>query len=110
MAIHWYGMPNPDAFLSYVTNARKDYARPIWITEFGVNDKHATADKPSKITPKEVLRFLGVVLPALEKLPWVERYCLYGPHQPSNPKNGFSCLFADDGKLTEVGEYFASVP
>jgi hypothetical protein len=110
VAIHWYSMPDPNAFLSYVENAYKDYGRPIWITEFGVNDKKATDANPTKVTPGEVIGFLKVVLPALEKLPWVERYCLYAPHHPKNPKNGTSCLFTEDGKLTEVGEYFAKLP
>lgn len=110
VAIHWYGMPDPDAFLKYVTNAHKDYGRPIWVTEFGVNDKRASAENPSKVTSKEVIRFLREVLPALEKLPWVERYCLYAPHHPNNAKNGSSCLFDDKGKLTDVGEFFAAVP
>ena len=110
VSIHWYGMPNADAFLSYVNQAHKDYGRPVWVTEFGINDKRATAEKPSKVTAQDVIRFLRVVLPAMEKLPWLERYCLYGPHHANSAKNGTSCLFGDDGKLTDVGEYFASVP
>lgn len=109
VGIHWYGMPNADAFLKYVEAARRDYGKPIWITEFGINDKEASKERPSKVKPKDVIAFLREVLPELEKLPWVERYCYYTPHGLSSPKTGASGLLGDDGKLTDVGRYFASV-
>lgn len=64
---------------------------------------------PTKITQKDVIRFLREVLPELEKLDWVQRYCWYCPHRIGDPKMGPSILLNEDATLNDVGEYFASV-
>lgn len=56
-----------------------------------------------------MIRFLREVLPELEKLDWVQRYCWYCPHRIGDPKMGPSILLNEDATLNDVGEYFASV-
>lgn len=108
VAIHWYGAPDPKGFLKYVADAHRLYGKPIWITEFAVQDKTANKQRPCRFTTRDVLRFMREVLPSLEKLDWVERYCWYSPHKQADARSGPSCLFDDSGELTEVGKYFAS--
>ncbi len=109
VAIHWYGAPNAKAFLDYVNAAHQLYGKPIWITEFAAQDKQATKDRPCRFTNRDVLRFMREVLPELEKLDWVERYCWYTPHRLADVRTGPSCLLDDASELTALGEYFASV-
>ena len=107
VGIHWYGAPHAEAFMKYVEAAHKDYDKPIWITEFAVQERKKGA--PSKITAAEVLKFQQAVLPELEKLDWIERYCWYNPHKLASENTGFSCLLDDSGGLTELGRYFAAL-
>ncbi len=101
IAVHWYdwgGNPtvntNPTAasvakrFLDYLTLVHNKYGLPIWITEFNANPARSQAINAA---------FLAIVLPELEKLDYVERYCWF----PFNVGTHFSGWDAVTKKETD---------
>lgn len=105
VTIHWYYLTKPDSFLGYIEKIHKLYKKPVWITEFANVDWDKPSSTTRKFTPKDVAKFLHVVLPRLNKLDYVQRYAWF--HAPEAPY-GTSALFKQDGSLTEVGKVYAS--
>lgn len=107
ICVHWYGERNAVKFIERIREVHELYKKPIWITEFAIADWSAESLKDNKHTPKDVLEFMEDVLPELEKLEFVERYAWF-PAKAGDPKLGHSALFDKDGKLTELGEFYAN--
>lgn len=107
VCVHWYGQNDPDKFIERIEQIHKLYGKPIWITEFAIADWSAKSSKDIEHRPEEVLRFMKAVLPKLEKLDFVERYAWFNA-TPDHPKLAASALFDKGGKLTELGEFYAS--
>jgi hypothetical protein len=80
------------------------YKKPIWITEFAVADWSATTQ--SKYSESQVIDFMEDILPALDDLPYVERYC-WKTRTTSDTNMGTSALFNDDGTLTRLGKVYS---
>ena len=101
VAVHWYGdVAAPDAagqFLAWLAGVHRQYNRPVWVTEFaGLN--WGWLHHP--VTAEQNERFAAVVLPQLERTPWVERYCWFD-EKPAN-------LFEDVARtrLTGLGRVY----
>lgn len=106
ITVHSYMGNNPKHFLGKMAQIQKLYNRPIWITEFAVADWQASADRPNKYSPDHVYRFMEKVLPALEKIDYIERYAWFsGKNPPLKP----SYLFNEDGSLNKLGRLYASI-
>ena len=73
------------------------YKKPIWITEFAPADWKAGPGKPNRFSEEQIEHFMREVLPALNKLPYVERYAWFSS-SPESPQLGVSALFDKDGK------------
>jgi hypothetical protein len=108
IAIHYYGPADAQGFLEGVDRIHEQYGLPIWITEFAVKEKIKYANHPH-YTPDDVLRFLQIVLPGLESRPYVERFAWWGLGVANPEALKSSRFFEDDGSLTEVGRYYASI-
>jgi hypothetical protein len=106
ICVHWYGQRDADKFIDRIREVHALYKKPIWITEFAIADWSAKSLRENKHTPKDVLEFMEEVLPQLEKLEFVERYAWF-PAKHGDPKLGHSALFDAQGKLTELGEFYA---
>lgn len=106
ICVHWYGERDPDKFIRRMREVHELYKKPIWITEFAIADWSATSLEENKHSPRDVLKFMEDVLPELEKLDFVERYAWF-PAKAGDAKLGHSALFDKDGKLTELGEFYA---
>ncbi|RLJ67609.1 glycosyl hydrolase [Sulfurisoma sediminicola] len=111
MAIHLYGPPNPKRFLDRIDEAYRKYDLPIWITEFAVADWDAKG-KPTgtnRYSEEKVLEFMKVVLPELEKRPYVLRYAWFGARKSYQDfeQTRTSRLFESNGSLTPLGRYYA---
>jgi len=106
ICVHWYGGNDPDKFIRRLNEIHKLYGKPIWVTEFAVADWSAKSRDDNKVKPKDVLRFMKEVLPKLDKLDFVERYAWFTA-APDHPKLGPSALFDQNGKLTELGEFYS---
>ncbi len=106
ICVHWYGGANAQSLIDHLNAIHNLYKRPIWLTEFAPADWSASASVASKVTKAMALTFMQQILPALEKLDFVERYSWYSSSQ-DNAALGNSALFDNDGKLTLLGEYYS---
>lgn len=107
VAIHWYGAPNAGSFLTMVREVYNTYNRPIWITEFAVADWQASSLAENRYSKEEVLDFMKLVLPQLDRLPYVYRYAWYNG-SPGGRVLGNSVLFDENDELTELGKFYAN--
>lgn len=107
VCVHWYGQNDPQKFIERLEAIHKLYGKPIWITEFAIADWSAKSLKENKNRPEDVLAFMKTVLPKLERLDFVERYAWFHASK-DNPRLGPSALFEEDGKLSALGEFYAS--
>jgi hypothetical protein len=66
--IHWYGnWDNVEDFKNHATAAYQMTGKPIWVTEFGVNNGNA----------QQIETFLQNVIPWMNQQPWLERYAYF---------------------------------
>ena len=107
ICVHWYGENDPRKFISRLEAIHELYKKPIWITEFAVADWSAKSIKDNDHSPQDVLRFMKLVLPKLDRLDFVERYAWF-TSTPGHPKLGSSALFDESGNLTELGEFYSN--
>ena len=107
IGVHWYDWgsnpksnPNPTAlqvfnrFKAYLTNVRKLYGLPIWITEFNANPYRSTAIQQG---------FMELALPYLETLSYVERYNWFQPNPTPE-------IDTDNANLVGPGEFYTTRP
>ena len=105
MAVHHYGGKNPQSFLNKLQAIHNQYNLPIWVTELGVRDGNATTPADNIYSDQEVYDFMKVVVPAMEQMPYVERYAWFPPTR-SNPFLTSSALFEDNNELTRLGRLY----
>lgn len=107
VCVHWYGGANVQALVKRLKKIHALYQRPIWITEFAVADWKTKSREGNRYTPEQVQQFMKELLPALDKLEFVERYAWFSA-AVSDRALGPSALFKDDGSLTELGRVYAA--
>ena len=95
VAVHWYGGTDPDRFVRDVRAYHAAYRKPLWITEFAC----------AVWKPGAVYEFMRRVLPALDRMEFVHRYC-WKARTVDDVHMGTSSLFGRDGKLTRLGALY----
>jgi RNA polymerase sigma factor (sigma-70 family) len=79
ITLHWYGSDFSNAavdqFLGYVDAVHKRYGKPIWITEFGLQNFSGTPKYP---TSAQEVAFIKGSTRGLESRSYVERYAWFG--------------------------------
>ncbi len=108
VCVHWYGAPNPRGFLKSLRRIHHMYHRPLWITEFAVADWSALKTHENKDSPAAIIHFMKVVLPALNRLRYVQRYAWFPGPQSTHTPVGRSALFNKNGSLTALGRIYAA--
>ena len=108
ICIHWYGGPSPQGFLGMLRNIHHLYHRPLWITEFAVGDWSASKKHPNIYSPATVARFMRAVLPAMNRLSYVQRYAWFPATASKVTALGTSALFKKNGALTLLGRIYAA--
>ena len=110
IGVHWYGGTNVEAFKQKLRRIHEMYGkRPLLITEFAPAAWRTGGDhKKNRHTPAAVLAFAKQVLPWMEAQDWIVGYAWFsfGIH---SPQGYTSALFFEDGSLTALGRYYASV-
>ena len=81
---------------------------PVLITEFSPMDLRATRARDNKHTHAEVLEFAKQVIPWLEAQGWIAGYAWFS-FRPTEAYGTTSALFIEEGELTALGRYYASV-
>mmetsp|Transcript_68049 Transcript_68049/g.127091 ORF Transcript_68049/g.127091 Transcript_68049/m.127091 type:complete len:275 (+) Transcript_68049:56-880(+) len=101
LALHWYKGRNSTKFIEDVKDAYEAYQKPIWVTEFALQTVSEAKSNPDKYTQEEVNDFISTVVPWMESTAMVARYAWH------DSKYGTSCLYNDDGSLSESGLVYA---
>ena len=107
---HWYGGTNGQAFQAKLRRIYETYGRrPLLITEFAPADWRTGGElERNRHSPAAVLAFAKRVLPWMEAQDWIAGYAWFSFGMHSS--NGYtSALFFEDGTLTALGRYYASV-
>lgn len=104
---HHYPGPNAGIFLDRLHKTYEQFNKPIWITEFAVADWSATTDENNRHSPEAVLGFMQEVLPAMDGIDWIHRYCWFDDSDSSRPQLASSRLFDEDGNITPLGAFYA---
>ncbi len=107
IAIHSYSGPSAVHFLRRLEKVHKMFNRPLWITEFAVGDWQAKKPEKNRRHPEKIAEFMRDVLPALDELPYVQRYAWFSASQ-KNPNLGTSALIDESGNLTMLGDIYAN--
>ena len=103
VTIHWYGGADASGFLGYLARVHDLYHRPLWVTEFAPADWSGHRG----ISPQQAANFMRVVLPAMNKLSYVQRYSWFSA-SPDDAALGAAALFNKDRSLTALGRLYAS--
>jgi len=104
ITIHWYGGANPQDFLGYLARIHDLYQRPLWVTEFCPADWSGGRH----ISPEQAQNFMRTVVPAMNRLPYVQRYAWFSA-EPEDAALGASALFDKNAALTDLGRLYASL-
>lgn len=64
------------------------------------------SDSQANLSVEQELAFMKEILPALDRLEFVERYAWFPADETSAPLSP-SALFHEDGSLTTLGRYYA---
>ncbi len=107
IAVHSYGGPSAESLVKRLEKLHREFGRPLWITEFAVGDWEAKSVEQNRHSPKQVADFMKKVLPALDRLKFVDRYAWFAAGVNSAPL-GTSALFNEDGSLTALGKIYAA--
>ena len=95
-----------DEILDMIEEAHRKYELPIWLTEFGAADVSAWHQRQlSKPTPAMAQRFIQRLIPALERIPYLERYAWFADRV--SDEYGLGSIFdPTDSALTAFGEIY----
>ena len=104
IAVHMYFGPNVLTFINRLKETYKTFNKPIWITEMGVADWKASAPSENRYSKEIVIGFMKEILPALDAIDWIHRYCWFDGLKPPLVT---SSLF-DDDVITDLGKLYAS--
>ena len=108
IGFHYYPNPNVSKFMDRLRLTYQQFnKRPIWITEFAVADWSAAKDEDNRHSQEVVLEFMKEILPALDGIDWVYRYCWFDDSDSSRPPLASSRLFDEEGNITPLGQFYA---
>ncbi|MFK8061358.1 MAG: glycosyl hydrolase [Polaribacter sp.] len=110
LTVHHYGGPSVPALINKLQNLYDKYGLPIWVTEFAVADWGISNKDDNRYSVEQVEAFMRGVLPALDKLDFVERYSWFdGSNGSGNAAAALytSALYDENDNLTSLGQIYA---
>jgi Glycosyl hydrolase catalytic core len=110
LGVHWYGGTNPKSFKRVIMRYWNLHKMPIIITEFAPADwgTDGVTMTQNRHSPAEVLSFMKVVLPWLERQKFIYGYAWF-PFRDTSPHGWSSALYYSNGTITAAGRYYKSV-
>lgn len=84
------------------------YQKPLWLTEFAEIVFGATPALTAFPSYDEQRAFMSAAIPALEALPYLERFAWYSLFPDQIFSNNTAALYDDDGSPTPVGTLYAT--
>lgn len=107
ICVHMYVGTDDNSFVSTLQTVYNKYHLPIWITEFATADWNATTTGNNQYTAADALGLMQRLLPKLDSLPYVQRYAWFSG-DPNSAQLWPSALIGTNGKLTTLGQWYAS--
>ena len=111
IALHWYAPPDAAGFLKWIDDIYAKYNKPIWITEMCPADWNAgNPGQPAfeRYTVAEIQQFMQQVVTGMYARPYVERFS-WKTRPTSDINMGNGGLIANDGTLTPLGQFYATL-
>ena len=106
---HWYGGASPSSFKRKMIEIYKRYGeRPLIISEFSPADWTTKTPEGNRHSEADVLAFMKDVLPWMERQNWIAGYAWFCWRR-QDPWGTSAALFENDGELTSLGRFYASV-
>ena len=109
VAVHMYAGIGTENYQNVIREVYNKYGKRVWITEFAPRDDNASTNGYNSYSEARVLSQMNTLLPAYEEMPEVFRYSWFGCASESMIGLISSRFFGDDGQITSLGEYYASI-
>lgn len=113
IALHFYADINDTRALDRVRTLtqliRKNYGKPIWITEIGIIDRSPSSGSAA-IKRAKARKFMTGVTTMLDSMPYVHRYAWMGDNVSNRPHLKWSTLHDQYGRLTSLGTAYQRLP
>lgn len=108
--VHWYGEAKASVFKQHMWQYFALHGRRLLITEFAPADWSAKTVSENVYSQEQVLEFMKEVVPWMEAPEqwWIAGYAWF-PFTSAWPAGAPSALYNDDGSMTPLGEFYASV-
>jgi len=107
ITLHWYGSDFSAAavgqFLGYVDAVHKKYGKPIWVTEYGLQNFSGSPKYPSGA---QAAAFIKGSTNGMESRSYVERYAWFG--LPAVGDSAAFGLYKDGDTPTEAGKAYTA--
>ncbi|MDT4991612.1 MAG: hypothetical protein QOH97_1504 [Actinoplanes sp.] len=107
ITVHWYGSDFSAAavgqFLGYVDAVHRRYGKPVWVTEYGLQNFSASPKYP---TGAQAAAFIRGSTAGLESRSYVERYAWFG--LPAVGDSAAFGLYSDGDTPTEAGRAYTA--
>lgn len=105
----WAGEGMAEAFLKVIDETYAKYGKPIWVTEYGIANEWLYGAHCSDKNVKDIKQYMKDTIAGLEERDYVERYTWFNFGLDSNVGGKTALYNQDDGKLTQLGELYASL-
>jgi hypothetical protein len=107
ITLHWYGSDfsaaSVNQFLGYVDAVHKKYGKPIWVTEYGLQNFSGTPKYP---TQAQEVAFINGTTKGMQSRSYVERYAWFG--LPAVGDSVDFGLYKDGSTPTEAGKAYTA--
>lgn len=109
VAVHMYAGIGTQNYQTVIRDVYNRFGKKVWITEFAPRDDNAKDNGYNSYTETRVLEQMKTLLPAYEDMNEVFRYSWFGCASSAMIGLITSRFFGDDGSVTSLGEYYATI-
>lgn len=111
IALHFYAQLTDTKALARITSQieliRRNYGKPIWITEIGIIDRRTNQGSSATNWARSV-KLMRQITAMLDSKPYVQRYAWMTDKSPKRPLLKWSTHFDKYGRLTPLGTAYAT--
>ncbi|CAL5221818.1 g4074 [Coccomyxa viridis] len=115
IAIHWYSAnfgnatAEVQALVEFLQSVYNVWQKPVWLTELCQVNFGATTSLTRFPSYDQQLAFMSAAIPALDTLPFLERYAWYALFPDQLFSNNTAALYDDSGNPTPTGTLYATL-
>jgi hypothetical protein len=103
ISVHYYAEdPSISDFKDFLKDVKKEYGRPVWVTEWALVDW----EDPDRYSSEELAEFASAAIRMMDNLNFVKRHAWFGAYEGGDGWDINTELLDAEGNLTAVGEAF----